>query len=612
MFKSSFCKLIIITAFSFCGSVFAAPANDNFNNAGIISGTSGSQVGDNAGATFQVTVDWQGFVTIIEPHPSYNNDQDISRNSVWYQWTSPYTGTAAFWIISDPKQMALSVYTGSQTNSLTEVSRGDVLEREPNTNTPGTPYRGQVKFNAVAGVTYRIAAHGFELNQSATAPGVFTLSWSPLPVPGNDNFESAVIIGGVVGSQIADNANATFQGSNEPKPISVFPVSGSIWYEWTSPYTGVASFSSVSIAHQYLNVYTGTNIGALTMVAQGASTLRQTDNAGNSIGDYKETVRFDAVTGVKYKIAVNVDQFSPKWLSTPITFSWKQGTPVDISLSTSVPAGAIIGSTVKYIATINTTGNAENVVFKAVIPAGFSISGGYFIGSTFYSYGGSSPCVIDNPTRTITCTLLVLSQAQTLAFNLLTQGSGNYSITSSLTKNGSEQDSNNNVSASQVVAGTEVADLTPNVITAKDIDLSAAPSFNTSVVINSLGPTMFGRNNVLTYDLHGVVPDSMPSNCSAATGPVICQIGSASSFTLRLRPTVPVTTGHIISTVSVSSSTPDPAMGNNIAALINSLNSNCSNSECTPTKIPLDSWWVLLLFAAFLVAYSVWKKRKLA
>lgn len=73
--------------------------------------------------------------------------------SVWYKWTAPFSGNAAFQTTQNSYDTILAVYTGEKVNQLTEVASNDALQ-------PGN-HRSKVLFTATAGQTYRIALTGF-------------------------------------------------------------------------------------------------------------------------------------------------------------------------------------------------------------------------------------------------------------------------------------------------------------------------------------------------------------------------------------------------------------------------------------------------------------------
>jgi hypothetical protein len=73
--------------------------------------------------------------------------------SVWYKWTAPFSGNAAFQTTQNNYDTILAVYIWEKVNQLTEVASNDDLQ-------PGN-HRSKVLFTATAGQTYRIALTGF-------------------------------------------------------------------------------------------------------------------------------------------------------------------------------------------------------------------------------------------------------------------------------------------------------------------------------------------------------------------------------------------------------------------------------------------------------------------
>lgn len=126
-----------------------APPNDDFADAVVLSGQEGSVDGTNDGAALEAS----------EPG-------DVS-NSVWYRWTAPSTGPAAFKTCGSPFDTAIAVYTGSALGSLTFVTYND-------DDTCGVA--SIARFDATAGTTYSVAVGG-----CCGESGDFTLAWDRSP-----------------------------------------------------------------------------------------------------------------------------------------------------------------------------------------------------------------------------------------------------------------------------------------------------------------------------------------------------------------------------------------------------------------------------------------------
>jgi Ca2+-binding RTX toxin-like protein len=113
--------------------------------------------------------------------------------------------------------------------------------------------------------------------------------------PVNDDFAAAEVLEGSVGGTTGTNVGATSQVG---EPTHAGSGGGaSVWYEWTAPaseraviHTRWSGFDTV------LAVYTGSSVDSLTEVASN-------DDSGPYDSD--SAVRFDAVEGTTYRIAVD-------------------------------------------------------------------------------------------------------------------------------------------------------------------------------------------------------------------------------------------------------------------------------------------------------------------
>ena len=129
----------------------AAPANDQFADAVLLAGASGSANGTTVDATSETG----------EPSHYANG------RSVWYRWIAPAAGSVTFETCGSNGSV-LDVYTGSAVSGLTAV-----------TSTANWCYPGdRVSFTAAAGTEYRIAVDSY-----ASSPGTFALAWRPTPAP---------------------------------------------------------------------------------------------------------------------------------------------------------------------------------------------------------------------------------------------------------------------------------------------------------------------------------------------------------------------------------------------------------------------------------------------
>src|SRR5439155_24179045 len=105
-----------------------SPVNDNFANAQVISGPTGSVTGRNSVASKEGG----------EP----NHAGNPGGASVWYKWTAPSSGATTFTTFGSDFNSVLAVYTGNSVNALTEVTSNDDA---------GASIQSRLTFNALAG-----------------------------------------------------------------------------------------------------------------------------------------------------------------------------------------------------------------------------------------------------------------------------------------------------------------------------------------------------------------------------------------------------------------------------------------------------------------------------
>ena len=130
----------------------ASGNNDNFANATVISGASGSVTGSNVGAT-------------VEAGEPLVATYSGAKNSVWWAWTAPFSGSVTFTTVGTGFDTVMGVYTGSSLSSLTAVAEDD---------DSGGNRTSACTFAAKEGTVYRIAVSGYNEN----GVGAITLSWS--------------------------------------------------------------------------------------------------------------------------------------------------------------------------------------------------------------------------------------------------------------------------------------------------------------------------------------------------------------------------------------------------------------------------------------------------
>ncbi len=148
----------------------AAPANDNFINAFVLSGTKPTAAGFNVNATFE----------FAEPYHAGN----FPTHTVWWSWTAPTNGLMTFGTRGSDFDTVLAVYTGSSVMALTSIGSSDDSDGEQTS---------RVTFWANAGTTYHLVVDGFgAATGNILLSGTFTAGGDFLYATDFDNFPSGV------------------------------------------------------------------------------------------------------------------------------------------------------------------------------------------------------------------------------------------------------------------------------------------------------------------------------------------------------------------------------------------------------------------------------------
>jgi hypothetical protein len=139
----------------------SAPPNDNFANAQVVTGCSGSVTGSNLLATKEVG------------EPTQLQASSGSMRSVWYQWQAPSTNSATITTSGSDFDTILSVYTGSSVGGLTLVPNGTNDDA-----VPGSDVTSSVTINVTQGTIYRIVVNGYDNDGTGGDTGNIKLNWS--------------------------------------------------------------------------------------------------------------------------------------------------------------------------------------------------------------------------------------------------------------------------------------------------------------------------------------------------------------------------------------------------------------------------------------------------
>ena len=166
------------------------PSNDNFANAVVLEGRSGSVRGLSIGASVEdgepLAARWD------------------STASLWWRWTAPSDGMFSFDTVGATFDTVLGVYTGDSVAALTAVAENDDGEDDSIGSVSA------VSFEATAGTTYYISVAGYR-----DASGSVMLSWS-------DSYWYATVYFNAAGGEVSEATRNVYSGQKVgPLPIPV-------------------------------------------------------------------------------------------------------------------------------------------------------------------------------------------------------------------------------------------------------------------------------------------------------------------------------------------------------------------------------------------------------
>ena len=317
------------------GASQAAPSNDNFVNAQLLAGASGTTTGTNVEATAED----------FEP----DHDGEPVTHSVWYKIT-PATGTVTIDTFGSDFDTVLAVYTGTSVVNLTYVTSND-------DDTSCACAQSAVTFDSVAGTTYRIAVDGF-----GGAVGSISLHWGftvPPPPPSNDNFANATSLTGATGTKTGTNVSATAE-TGEPDHALVptpSPAIHSVWYS-LRPGAGTVTFDTFgSDFDTVLAVYTGTSVNSLTRV---------TSNDDDPLTTQSQ-VTFNAAAATTYWIAVDGFNGGSFAETGNILLHWKVPAP-SLTINNVSHAEGNVGTTAfSFTVTLSAASTVTTAVYYEIV-----------------------------------------------------------------------------------------------------------------------------------------------------------------------------------------------------------------------------------------------------
>ena len=240
-----------------------SPPNDDFANRMPISGRSNDIFGTIAGAT-------------VEPGESVNH-----RDSVWYRWRPPASGTAT--LKFNQYGVQAWIYKGDSLTNLTLWY-------------PQGAWQGIVWdwFRVEKDTDYVVVVS----RNLVYPPGDdFSMSLFVDPSPPNDSFEKATIVSGAT-----NLLNSTFLNATDD-PGQPLPSNASLWWRWKAPANGLAILGNYKrySGSTYAAVFTGNSISNLNTVV------------ANTHLNPQESLPFRVQAGLEYVICLNGNPSTTPW-----------------------------------------------------------------------------------------------------------------------------------------------------------------------------------------------------------------------------------------------------------------------------------------------------------
>ena len=215
------------------------PANDDFANAAVLSGESGSTQGSNEGATLERGEFWNG-----------------AAASTWHTWTAPSSDHWQFNL--QGQDMKVMVFVGETVDTLRLLS---------------TPSPGHTaNFWAMEGQRYAIA---IAAPSAETSGSSYTLSWrgivhTSFEQAHLDRFVDAGTLSGSEGSLDSPYLDHLTAETHEPPEAGI----GTRWWRWKAPKSGRFTFSVDGPDGILLSLFAGSSLDKLVVKASGNTRTR--------------------------------------------------------------------------------------------------------------------------------------------------------------------------------------------------------------------------------------------------------------------------------------------------------------------------------------------------
>ncbi|MBL9174705.1 MAG: hypothetical protein JNL10_14300 [Verrucomicrobiales bacterium] len=241
-FLRAFCRIVVamILLGPFGRLLGAGPDNDAFANRTILS------------AADEVLPVYLLDATQEPGEPNHAPAPLVSRASVWWEWTAPADGS--LWLTPLGGQSLFAVYRGDSPAGLQLEARSQISDGRM----PPVSVR--------AGQTLLIAA-------SIWTEGGGSVLYTPppasarlrfYPIPPNDRFADRQRVSGTQVTLSGHTFGATREPGEPERPG--FSDGPTVWWEWTPPVSGLATFRSVESSGGFLQIYRGSTLQSLEVL----------------------------------------------------------------------------------------------------------------------------------------------------------------------------------------------------------------------------------------------------------------------------------------------------------------------------------------------------------
>jgi len=246
----------------------AAPANDDFANREVLSGSLPIEITE---SNLEATKEDGEYIPGLAP----------AGHSIWFEWEAQATEWVTIGSCGSDFATIIGVFIGTELSTLAPVASGNSAEG------PHCYGAKEYTFKASSGAKYTVAVDGNAFTPSPEVPapdteGEVVLRIEPTPPPPNDDFAAAANL--TAAGQIYEFEPGetrfyftrlqgyNWNASKEPREPEHEgdPGGASAWYEWTAPATGLMHMSACCFADPIVGLYTGNAVDELTPVPMNA------------------------------------------------------------------------------------------------------------------------------------------------------------------------------------------------------------------------------------------------------------------------------------------------------------------------------------------------------